>query len=85
MTPKIVDGQISPDALGYHFQFARFANVGTAQGNVSFERAFADTPVVIVTPAIAITWARVVGISPSSFSWLADVAGSAHWFAYGRR
>lgn len=57
------------------------AAIDSVSAYVAFPSSFPATPEVVATPLSNATWVRVGDVTASSFSWLADTAGSARWVA----
>ncbi len=84
-TPYLVDGEATDPKLDSLFQMQRLVGIDTPEAWVAFPTAYADTPVVATTPGPDATYARIINVTPDSFSWQADAAGSASWMSWGHR
>lgn len=92
---KIVDGrvthenvlvsEITQENLTLLFQSGYLTQIGSVAANVAFPVSYGQIPTVVASPAgnWPNTYARVLGITPDSFQWVADAPGSADWLAFG--
>jgi len=95
MSPRIIDGRMAVDQIGDGditnakldslFQGENRVDVDSVVAYTAFAIAYSDTPVVTVSPADGVQWVRVTDVTPGSFQWIADAAGSASWFSHGHR
>jgi len=81
---KIADGEVKPPDVSYQvIQFGEGA-IDSVETWVTFpDGAFPGTPEVVACP-IDVGVAKVTQVTPGSFAWVADVAGSARWIAVYR-
>jgi len=84
-TAKVIDGDITDAKLSSLFQSQNLVSIDSVVTSVSFPTTFSDTPVVVTAPGPGVTYARVTTVTPSSFGWVADAAGSASWEARGHK
>jgi len=84
-TAQIIDGNIADGDLDSLFQKGINVSIDSVLAWVSFPTAYGDTPVVITAEGPGVTYARVQTVTPGSFQWVADAAGSASWYAWGHR
>lgn len=82
---RIIDGRVATEHLVDYIQSDELVSIDSVAAYVSFGTAYSDTPVVTTSPGPGVTLARVGTITPGSFSWIGDAAGSASWMAWGPR
>lgn len=82
---QVVDDSITDAKLNSLFQEDNFARIYAAESAITFTTPFAETPAVVTAEGPGLSYARILHKYADSFSWQADIPGSAHWFAWGHR
>jgi len=82
---RLLDDEVTDAKLHSLFQMDRLVAIGSVEATVAFGTAYGDTPVVTTAPGPDISYARITGVWPESFTWVADTPGSASWMAWGHR
>lgn len=90
---RIVDGRfsrvqalpeaITPESMSQLFQGGTLVAVGSAAAVVSFPVAYGQIPTVATALGATVTRVRVTAVTPTGFTWVSDITGTASWLAVG--